>query len=98
MSRPVTSNPDRPRRHLRPRPVGRKIVAIKADIQHTRIHRMLLDLPNQHRQPLSQRNAAPLDPDQPHILAAIVLLHDLMRQPNQRALDLRGRHQPALLA
>ena len=98
MSRPVTSKPMSPGVTVGPRPVGRKIVAVKADVEHARIHRMLLDLRDQRAQPLGQRNAAALDADQPDVVAAIVLFDDLVRQPHQRALDLGGRHQPALFA
>jgi hypothetical protein len=51
---------------------------------------MFLDLLNQYREPLGQRNASSLYPDKAYVLAAIVLFHDFMRQPNQRALNLRG--------
>jgi hypothetical protein len=49
-------------------------------------------------QPFGQRHAAPLDADQPEVRRTVVLLHNLVRQPYQRALNLRRRHQPALLA
>ena len=48
------------------------------------------------RQPLRQGYSAALDADQHHAFAAVALFHDLVRQPHQRALDFRGRHEPAL--
>ena len=87
---------DRSRRNHRANAGRGEIVAVKLDIEHARVHGPLFDAGDQLAQPFRQRNAAALDPHQGQILAAVALFHDLVGQAHQGALNLRGRHQPAL--
>ena len=73
-----------------------QVVAIELDIEHAGIDGTLLDAGDQLAQPFRQRNSAALDADQGQVFAAVALLNDLVGQAHQRALNLRGGHQPAL--
>jgi hypothetical protein len=75
---------------------GGKVVAVEVDIENAGIDRRFLDTADQVTQPLRQGHPATLDADQPQVLTAIVFLDDLVRQPNQRALDFRCRHDAGL--
>jgi hypothetical protein len=75
---------------------SRQVVTVELNIEYPCFDRALLNAGDQLSEPLSQRYAAAFDADQGQILAAIALFHDLVRQAHQCALDLRGRHQPAL--
>ncbi len=57
---------------------------------------VLLDAGDQGGQPLRQGNAASFDADHGEFFRAVVAFDHLMRQPHQRALDLRGGHDPRL--
>src|SRR3984957_16791480 len=78
--------------HNRPNIAGRKVVAVEVDIENPGIDGGLLDAANQVTQTLRQGNSATLDTHQPQVLTAVVFFDDLVRQPNQRALDFRCRH------
>ena len=70
-----------------------KIVAIEGNVERAEQHRLLFDALNNFRQPLCQRNSTAADADQGQIFDAIVLLENLMRQPDQGALDLGCGHE-----
>ena len=52
----------------------------------------LLDSPQDLRQTLRQRDATTHDADQSEIVSAVVLLDDLVGEPNNGAIDFRGGH------
>src|ERR1017187_3302137 len=59
--------------HDRPDVGCRKIVTVELDVEHTGIHGALFDTRDELAQPLSQRNAAPLDANQGPAFAAVAL-------------------------
>src|SRR5271155_2649073 len=76
----------------------REVIAIEADVENANVHGVLLNLPDQRAQSLGKRNAAPLHSNQPEIVTAIVLLDDLVGEPDECSLDFGGGHDAALLA
>ena len=66
---------------------GGEIVTIKRDVERADRYFGFLDAAQNLRQPLRQRHAPAHDADQTEVGDAIILFHDLVRQPNQGALD-----------
>lgn len=66
----------------------RKVIPVKADVQHAHIDWLLLDAANQRRQSSGQRNAAPLHAYQAEVVGAIILFDNLVGKPDQRPLNL----------
>src|ERR1700683_1623763 len=88
---------DGPRDDDRANIARRKVVAVEVNIEDAGIDRLLRDASNQMPQANGKRHAATLDADQPQVMGSIIFLNDLVRQPNQRALDFRCRHDAGLL-
>ena len=84
--------------HLRAMPDGREIVAIERNVQGADRHGGFFDASQNLCQPLRQRHTAPHDADQSKVGDAIVLFDNLMRQPDQGALDFRCRQDLRFLA
>src|SRR5208282_5696167 len=61
----------------------RKVVATEGYVEGADQHRFFFDALNNFRQPLRQRNSTAADADQSQIFDAIVLLENIMRQPDQ---------------
>ena len=77
---------------------GGEVVAIEADVEHAGIDGRLLDGLDELGDALGEGNAAALDADEAEVGAAVIALDDLVRQPDEGALDLGGGHEPSLLA
>src|SRR5271157_759835 len=75
-----------------------KVVAVKANVKHSSIDGAFFDGANQSAQSFRKGNAAALNANQAQVFGSIVLFDDLMGQADERAFDLGGRHDPALLA
>jgi hypothetical protein len=59
---------------------------------------MLFNLGDERAQALRKRNAAAADANKTKIIGAIILFDDLVREADEGALNLRGRHDAALCA
>ena len=84
--------------HFGPVADGGEVVAIEGDVERADGHFGLLDAAQDLRQALRQRHAAAHDADQPEIVDAVVLLDDLVREPDDGALDFGGGHDLRFLA
>ena len=84
--------------HFRAMADGGEIVAIERDVEGADRDCGFFDASQDLRQPLRQRHAAPHDADQSEVGDAIVFFDDLMRQPNQGALDFGCRQDLRFLA
>ena len=73
--------------HFRAMPDGREIVAIQRDVERADRDVGFFDASQDLGQPLRQRHAAAHDADQSEVGDAIVFFDDLVRQPDQGALD-----------
>ena len=84
--------------HFRTMAHGGKVSTIQRDIE--RAHRDLgfLDAAQELGQALRQGHAPPHDPDQAEVGDAVILLDDLVRQPNQGPFDLGSGKNLAFLA
>jgi hypothetical protein len=67
---------------------GGKIVAVKLDVEHTRVDGMFLNPGDELAQSLGQWDPASLDPHQRQVSASVALLHNLVGQAHQRTLNL----------
>ena len=75
-----------------PNVTGGKVIAVEVDIENSGVDRRFLDSADEVTQALRQRYPATLDAYESQVLTAVIFLDDLVRQPNQRALDFRSRH------
>ncbi len=69
-----------------------KVVAMLRDVEAAERYSRLLELAENHRQASRQDIALADDADDHHIVDAPIALHDLVRDPMQRAPDLVGVH------
>jgi hypothetical protein len=81
---------NRPGADYRPGIMRRQVVAIEAYVKNTRVNRLFFDAADQRAQAFRKRNPTAFDADKTQIAAAVALLYDFVREPNERALDLRG--------
>jgi len=69
-----------------------EIVAVKSDVQRPDSHFRPVYPAYPFRDALRQRDPAPANSDQHEIFRAAIALDDLVRQPLERAVNLRGGH------
>ena len=72
---------------------GAEVVAIEIDVEDADRNLALFQRLDLGREPLRQRHAAPADADERQLIQVFRLFENLVRQPDQGAVDLRGAHE-----
>ena len=75
-----------------------QIVAIEVDVENADRHLAVFEALDLRGQPLRQRNAAAADADEGQLVQILGLLQNLVRQADQRPVDLRGAHELSFFA
>src|ERR1700761_945351 len=84
--------------HFRATAARRQVIPVERDVEHADLHRLPLDPLDHLCNALCQGHTAALDADKSKIAASLLLFHDLVRQADQCAVDLRRGHETAFFA
>ena len=74
-------------------PAGDGVVAVEGDVDGAELDLLPAPLLDQAREPLGDRDAAGVDPDEGDVAEIVVALDDLVRDPRERALEAFGVQQ-----
>ena len=77
---------------------GRQVVPVERDVERRHRGRHFFDLPDLPRQTFRQRDSTPANAHEHQPLGAVVPFDDLIGKAQERAVDLRGRHQLSFFA
>ena len=77
---------------------GAEIVAIQVDIQNADRNLAILERLDFRGQPLRQRNAAAANADERELIEVLGLLQNLVREADQRPIDLGRAHELGFFA
>ena len=84
--------------HYGPRTMGAQVVAVELNVQDPSFNWALDDAAHENCQSLGQWYTAAFDADQGERFTGIGFFDDLVGQPDQGAINLGCRHQPAFFA